>query len=70
MYLIGVAILLVTVFVLITQNKTFDDDEIVEFLFTHILGVLISLTSWVGLAILAIYYLAKYISNKIKPKGN
>jgi hypothetical protein len=73
MYFVGVAILLIVVFIILHQTMTLDEDEYGPFLGIHalgVLGVLVSLTSWVGLAILAIYYLAKFISNKIKPKGN
>ena len=70
MYLIGVALLLIVIFIILHQTITLDEDEYGPFLGIHALGVLVSFTSWVGLAILAIYYIAKFISNKIKPKGN
>ena len=71
MYLIGVAILLIVIFIFLQQKEELSyEDDAIEFLVIHALGVEISLTSWIGLFVIALYYLAKFISNKIKPKGN
>ena len=68
-YLIGVMVLLLVAFTIMhhCSEKPLDAGDLAG---TTLLIVAISLTSWIGLIVITIYYLAKFISNKIKPKGN